>query len=146
MKACGSGAPCPPHPMSSHPTTPVWLPWLYSRSIAIHLDGVDAALGPAPALQEGAVFHELQALACEVAALEDVYAEMFSMLRDPGRWGRKKEYCKSLLPVYGEKGNNSCARLGPSAYSPSQHIHTLVFFHEMWWEKRFSYHLKNLSH
>lgn len=83
--------------MSSHPTTPVWLPWLYSRSIAIHLDGVDAALGPAPALQEGAVFHELQALACEVAALEDVYAEMFSMLQDPGRGGRKKEYSKSLM-------------------------------------------------
>lgn len=64
--------------MPTHPTTPVWQPRLYSRSIPIHLDGIDTALGPAPALQEGAVFHELQALACEVAALEDVYAEMFS--------------------------------------------------------------------
>lgn len=85
--------------MPTHPTQPVWQPQLYLRSIPVHLDGVDTALGPAPALQEGAILHELQALACEVAALEDVYAEMLSMLQD--RWGRKREYSESLLPVQG---------------------------------------------
>lgn len=32
---------------------------LYSRSVPVHLDGIDAVLGPALALQEGAVFLEL---------------------------------------------------------------------------------------
>ena len=43
----------------------------YSRSVPIRLDGVDTVLGPAPTLKEGTVFLELQALAREVAALED---------------------------------------------------------------------------
>lgn len=45
--------------MAIHPTKPVWKPQLYSRSVPIHLDGVDTALGPASALQEGAILHEL---------------------------------------------------------------------------------------
>lgn len=44
---------------------------LYSRSVPIHLDGVDTVLGPAPTLKEGTLALELQALASEVVALKD---------------------------------------------------------------------------
>lgn len=63
---------------------------LYSRSVPVHLDGVDAALGPAPTLQERAVLLELQALAREVAALEDFQAEVLPVLWAP-RGGGEKE-------------------------------------------------------
>lgn len=61
---------------------------LYSRSVPVHLDGVDAVLGPAPTLQEGAVLQELQALARKVATLKDFQAEMFPVLQDQAK---KKE-------------------------------------------------------
>ena len=48
-----------------------WPRGLYSRSVPVHLDGVDTVLGPAPTLKERTVVLELQTLAREVAALED---------------------------------------------------------------------------
>lgn len=71
---------------------------LYSRAVPIHLDGVDTVLGPAPALQEGTVVLKLQAPASEVAALEDLHAEILPMLRAP-RERRKERRQRALSPI-----------------------------------------------
>lgn len=55
---------------------------LDSRSVSEDPDGVDAVLGEAAALQEGAVVADFHALAGEVTGLEELDAVMFSMLRN----------------------------------------------------------------
>ena len=58
-----------------------------SRSVSVHLDGVDAVLGEAAALQEGAVVADLHTLTGEVTGLEQLDAVVLSVLpdRDGGR-------------------------------------------------------------
>lgn len=55
---------------------------LNSRSVSVDLDGVDAVLGEAAALQEGTVVADLHALTGEVTGLEQLDAVVLSMLRD----------------------------------------------------------------
>jgi len=57
----------------------------YSRSVAVDLQGVDAVLGEAAALQEGAVVAQLHALAREVAGLEQLDAVVLAVLRERER-------------------------------------------------------------
>lgn len=58
----------------------------HSRSVSVHPDGVDAALGEAAALQEGAVVADVHALPGVVAALEQLDAVVLAVLT-----GRKLE-------------------------------------------------------
>lgn len=79
----------------THPAAPPHLPCrapparaqrphgLRSCSARIHLDGADAVLGPALTLKAGTVVSELQPLASEVTAPEDVQAEMCLVPRGP---------------------------------------------------------------
>lgn len=53
-----------------------------SRSVSEDLDGVDAALGEAAALQEGTVVADLHALTGEVTGLEQLDAVVLAVLRD----------------------------------------------------------------
>ena len=56
-----------------------------SRSVSVHLDGVDAVLGEAAALQEGAVVADLHTLTGEVTGLEQLDAVVLSVLPDRDR-------------------------------------------------------------
>lgn len=53
-----------------------------SRAVAVHLDGVDAVLREAAALQERSVVADLHTLTGEVTRLEQLHTIMFSMLMD----------------------------------------------------------------
>jgi hypothetical protein len=52
------------------------------RSVSVDLQGVDAVLGEAAALQEGAVVAQLHALAGEVTGLEQLNAVVLTVLRE----------------------------------------------------------------
>lgn len=55
---------------------------LNSRSVSVDLDGVDAVLGEATALQEGTVVTDLHALTGEVTCLEHLDAVVLSVLME----------------------------------------------------------------
>lgn len=57
------------------------------RSVTVDPDGVDAGLGEAAALQEGAVIAQLNALAGVVATLEQLNSVVLTVLQ--GRTGRR---------------------------------------------------------
>lgn len=63
---------------------------LNSRSVSVDLDGVDAVLGEAAALQEGTVVADLHTLTGEVTGLEQLDAVVLSMLTG-GHKGRKTD-------------------------------------------------------
>lgn len=60
-----------------------------SRAVAVHLDGVDAVLGEASALQEGSVITDLHTLTGEAAAVKQLDAVMLSMLQEKREAVRK---------------------------------------------------------
>lgn len=80
-----------------------WPCGVYSRSIPVHLDGIDTVFGPAPTLKEGTVVLELQALAGEVAALKDFQAKMLPVLRAPRGWRKERRPTALSVPPHEQK-------------------------------------------
>lgn len=60
----------------------LWLEVCYLRSVSVDLDGVDAALAEATALQEWAVITDLHTLAREVTGLEQFHSVVLTVLQD----------------------------------------------------------------
>lgn len=75
---------------------------LNSRSVSVDLDGVDAVLGEAAALQEGTVFTDLHALAREVTGLEQLDAIVLAVLTE-GRKTRISLQVREAESPSGEK-------------------------------------------
>lgn len=67
----------------------------YLRSVSIDLDGVDAVLAEATALQEGAVITDLHTLAGEVTGLEQLHSVVLTVLQNTGEDWRKHKFFKS---------------------------------------------------